>query len=340
MSEFAPLLRAVAGGESLSAETMRAAIGALMDESWSAAQAGAFLAALATKGETADELVGAAAAMRERSLHVDHALPVVVDTCGTGGDGAGTINISTAVGFVVASCGIPVAKHGGRAASSKCGSADVLEALGVPIDDGPEAARRNLERNGFTFMFAPSYHPAMKVVAPIRRELGIRTLFNLLGPISNPARATHQVIGVATDAHVELIGEALRGLGAQAGAVVHAVSGLDEVAGDGPTQVFQFGRTGVRRYRIDPAEFGIHAPNAEIAGGDAATNAAALRAILAGERSPRADLVALNAGLALVVAEQAETLSEGLATARRQLAEGAALAVFERACRPREEAGR
>jgi anthranilate phosphoribosyltransferase len=329
MNNYPALLRSVIARHDLDADAMAFAIGAIMDVEWSQAQAGAFLAALATKGETVSEVVGAAEAMRARSLHVEHEFPVVVDTCGTGGDNAHTINISTAVGFVVAGCGLPVAKHGNRAASSRCGSADVLEACGITIDSSPEIARRQLDDHRFAFLFAQAYHPAMKEVAPVRRQLGVRTVFNLLGPLSNPARATHQVIGVADGAHLELIGEALQRLGARAGAIVHSTSGLDEVAGDAPTDVFQFGAGKSRRYRIDPAEFGIRATSADVAGGMPVENAAALRAILAGEDSPRAAVVALNAALALVVAEHARSLAEGLEQARKSLASGAARSVFD-----------
>ncbi len=334
MSEFRAVLRALVARQDLDAETMAGAIGAIMDADWSPVQSGAFLAALASKGETVAEVVGAAEAMRARSLHVEHELDEVFDTCGTGGDGAHTFNISTAVGFVVAGCGLPVAKHGNRAASSRCGSADVLEASGIAIDASPESAARSLQRDGFAFLFAQRYHPAMKEVGPVRRDLGVRTVFNLLGPLANPARATRQVIGVAGPAYLELMGEALAGLGARAGAIVHAASGIDEVAGDAPTSVHHFDARGVRRYEIDPADYGIRATAADIAGGEPPENARALRDVLGGERSPRADVIALNAALALVVAERAATLAEGLATARTSLRGGAALAVFEAARNP------
>lgn len=333
MMEFTALLRRLVAREDLSAQEMSEAIGAIMDDRWSPPQSAAFLTALAAKGETPVEVVGAAQAMRDRSLRVEHTLPLVADTCGTGGDGTCTLNISTAVAFVVAGCGVPVAKHGNRAASSRCGSADVLEVLGVAIDTDPQSAARGLEENGFTFMFAPRFHPAMKAVGPVRRELGIRTLFNLLGPISNPAGATHQVIGVSRESHLELIGDALARLGSVAGAVVHAASGMDEVAGEGVTHVYQFGAGKARRYRIDPADFDVYAPISSLLGGDARENAAILRAILMGERSPRADVVALNAALVLVVAGVAESLTEGFHLARTSLRDGAALAVLERVVR-------
>ena len=334
--EFPTLLRALVAGRDLDADAMAFAVGAMMDGTWTATQAAALLAALATKGETTAEVVGAAEAMRARSLHVEHDFDVVVDTCGTGGDGAHTINVSTAVGFVVAGCGVRVAKHGNRAASSACGSADVLEASGLRIDASPETARALLEREYFAFLFAPQYHPAMKAIAPVRRELGIRTIFNVLGPLANPARATHQVVGVATPGNLALVGSALQTLGARAGAVVHAQSGIDEIAGDVPTSIYQFDAAGSRTWTLDPATYGIAAPADALAGGTPAVNAAALQAILAGERSPRAEIVALNAALVLLVAERCDDLAGGLALARTSLASGAALAVFDRLRTPSE----
>jgi anthranilate phosphoribosyltransferase len=335
VSAYASLLRALISRHDLDRDTIAGAIGAIMDADWTSAQAGAFLAALATKGETAEEVLGAALAFRERALHVEHALPIVADTCGTGGDGAQTINISTAVAFVVAACGIPVAKHGNRSASSKCGSADVLEASGIDIQAGPDDARRSLEQHGFAFLYAQTYHPAMRAVGPVRRELGVRTVFNVLGPLANPARASHQVIGVAVPHHLELVGGALQALGAERGAVVHARSGVDEVVGDAPTDVYQIAPSGVRRWTLEPSEFGIRASADDIRGGDVAFNLAALRAILEGERSPRADVVALNAALAFVVFERAASLAEGLALARATLARGAAAALFTELQHPR-----
>jgi anthranilate phosphoribosyltransferase len=335
-ADFRSLLRALIAGEDLDAEQMAYAIGAIMDAEWSPVQAGGFLAALATKGEAAAEVFGAAEAMRARCLHVEHDLELVVDTCGTGGDGAHTINVSTAAGFVLAGCGLHVAKHGNRAASSLCGSADVLEASGIAIDVGPETARRQLERDRFAFLFAPRYHPAAKEVAPVRRELGVRTIFNILGPLANPARATHQVIGVASEKHLDLVGAALQSLGSRAGAIVHARSGIDEIAGDAPTDVYQFGAGRARRWTLDPQSVGVEAPAGALAGGSPAHNAQALRSILEGEQTPRADVVALNAALVLVVTERASDLREGLALARSSLATGAALAAFDRLRYPTE----
>lgn len=329
MNDYPQLLRSVLAGRHLSADETAGAIGAIMDETLSDVRAAALLAALAAKGETVDEVVGAARAMRERSIRVAHDLPLVVDVCGTGGDGAGTINISTAVAFVVAGTGVPVAKHGNRAASSACGSADVLEALGVKIDRAPESSAYLLRAHRVAFLFAQRHHPAMRAVAPIRRELGVRTIFNVLGPLTNPAGATHQVVGVASDRHVELVAAALRKLGALAGAVVHAQNGLDEIAGDAPTSVVQFDRVGTRRWTLDPAAYGVHAPLAALHGGDAAFNARALLAILDGERSPRTDLVCLNAALALVVAGEAVDIDDGLVRARQSIERGAARAALD-----------
>jgi anthranilate phosphoribosyltransferase len=267
--------------------------------------------------------------MRERSVRVEHGFPLVVDVVGTGGDGAHTINISTAAAFIVAGCGVKVAKHGNRAASSSCGSADVLEALGVPLDRGPDEAAHVLRDAGICFLFAQRHHPAMRAVGPIRRELGVRTIFNVLGPLTNPASANRQVIGVARPEHLELVASALHALGAQAGAVVHSDDGLDEVSGDAPTQVVQFDRGGMRTWTLDPARYGVRASLAEIRGGDAATNAAALLAILDGERSPRADLVLLNAALALVVASEAVDIEDGMARGRTAVETGRARAALD-----------
>jgi anthranilate phosphoribosyltransferase len=335
-ADYRALLRGVIAGRDLLAEEMAFAIGAIVDGLWSPVQAAGLLGALAAKGEASSEVVGAAEAIRARAMHVEHDLPLVVDTCGTGGDGAQTINVSTAAGFVLAGCGLHVAKHGNRAASSLCGSADVLEAAGVRIDASPEIARVQLERDRFTFLFAPLYHAALKEVGPVRRELGVRTVFNVLGPLVNPARATHQVIGVSSEAHLELVGRALADLGARGGAVVHATSGIDEVAGDVPTHVYQIGPRGPRRWTLDPADYGVRAEADALQGGTPEFNAAALRAILAGERSARADVIALNAALVLVVAERVDDLAEGLALARRALADGSAYAVFDRLRRPTE----
>jgi anthranilate phosphoribosyltransferase len=337
--DYPALLRAVLAGEDLTAEETAQAVGAIMDETMSPVRAAALLAGLAAKGETAAEVVGAARAMRERSVRVDHGLPLVLDIVGTGGDGAHTINISTAAALVVAGCGIPVGKHGNRAASSTCGSADVLEALGVQLERDPDVSAQLLRDACITFLFAQRHHPAFRAVGPIRRELGVRTIFNVLGPLTNPAGANRQVVGVAHERHLTLLAEALRDLGGEAAAVVHSASGLDEIAGDGPTHVVQFDATGMRRWTLDPADYGVYAPLEAIRGGDAAFNAEVLLAIIEGEQSPRADLVALNAALALVVAGAAADITEGMALARAAIARGAARGALDALReRPREYA--
>lgn len=328
-SDFPALLRGVLAGHHLSSDEMASTIGAIMDETLSPVRAAALLAALAAKGETVDEVVGAARAMRERSVRVEHGLPMVLDVVGTGGDNAHTINISTMAAFVVAGCGVPVAKHGNRAASSACGSADVLEALGVKIDRSLESSARVLREHNIAFLFAQRHHPAMRAVAPIRRELGVRTVFNVLGPLTNPAGANRQLIGVARPEHVELVADALRALGAEAGAVIHGEDGLDEISGEAPTTVVQFGPGGVKRWTLDPGAFGVRATRADILGGDAATNALALLAILDGENSPRARLVELNAALALVVAGTARDVADGVARAHDSIQDGRARAALD-----------
>jgi anthranilate phosphoribosyltransferase len=329
MNDYPQLLRSVLRGEDLSADDAARMIGGIMDETISPVRTAALFAALAAKGESADEIVGAARAMRERCVRVEHGLPLVLDIVGTGGDGAGTINISTMAALVVAGCGIPVAKHGNRAASSACGSADVLEALGVEIERDPETSARLLREANIAFLYARRHHPATRAVGPVRSELGVRTIFNVLGPLTNPAGANRQVVGVAEERHLSLLAEALRDLGGDAAAVIHSASGLDEVAGEGPTHVMQFDAKGMRRWILDPADYGVHAPLDAIRGGDATVNAAAVLAILGGERSPRADLVALNAALALVVADAAADINDGMERARAAIANGSARAALD-----------
>jgi anthranilate phosphoribosyltransferase len=328
---FKEILQRLVAGEDLPEEDAGALAGAIMDGSITPAQSAAVLTALAAKGETATELTGAARAMRERSLTVKHDLPLVADVVGSGGDGAGTINISTLAALVVAAADVPVAKHGNRAASSQCGSADLLEAAGMKLEISPEQAAKSLNETGFAFMFAPIYHPAMKNVAPIRRELGIRTIFNILGPLTNPARATHLLVGVARNEQLEIVGDVLRALGVRAGAVVHAHSGIDEIGGEGPTAVYEFGEGWSKRWTLDPEEFGVRASADEIRGGEVAQCRQAFESILAGEQSPRSDVVALNAALAFRVCGKTADIKDGMDLARAQLYEGRAASLFARA---------
>lgn len=330
-SSYAPLLRRLIAGQDLSRYEAARFVGDVMDATYTPAQAAGLLVALAAKGENVEEIVGAATAMRERSVRVDHGLPMVVDVVGTGGDGANTVNISTMAALVVAAAGIPVAKHGNRAASSACGSADVLEAAGLAIEISPDEAAIMLRESGFTFMFAPRYHPAMRNVGPIRRELGVRTIFNILGPLTNPARATHQLVGVAREALVEPIGNVLRVLGVRRGAVVHASNGLDEVAGDVPTVVHSFDEDGARTWTLDPCDYGVHVALADIVGGSVDRCREAFFAILSGIDSPAARVVALNAAVVLHAVGKGTRLEDEFDRAVAILRSGAALRTFERA---------
>jgi anthranilate phosphoribosyltransferase len=325
------IVQVVAGetlGEEAAAETMRE----IMTGVATTAQLGAFLTALRLRGETADEVTGLARVMREHAVHVPlrHDLRAV-DTCGTGGDAAGTFNVSTAAGLVVAALGQPVAKHGNRAATSQCGSADVLEALGVKLDLGPEQVARCVETVGFGFMFAPAYHPAMRHVGPTRREIGIRTVFNILGPLTNPAGARYQTLGVADAKLLPLMGAALSRLGCARALVVYGEDGVDEISLGAPTQVCEVAEGQLREYTITPESLGLpERSRDEVRGGDPQQNAALLRAVLGGEQDGApADMVAANAGAALYVTGHAETLRDGAQMAREALRSGKALGTLE-----------
>jgi anthranilate phosphoribosyltransferase len=323
-------------GESLSQAEAAAAMEDIMEDRATAAQFGAFVTALRVKGETADEIAGMADVMRRKVLRVPTDLPVV-DTCGTGGDGSGTFNVSTAAAFVVAAAGQPVAKHGNRGMSSKCGSADVLEALGVNISLGPDAVARCIEQAGVGFMFAPAYHPAMKFAAPLRREIGIRTVFNILGPITNPAGAQTQVLGVATAQTQAHLAGALGRLGSKRALVVHGLEGLDEFSIAGPSLVHDLRAGEVSEYRVHPEEVGLTlGTTLDVRGGDAAQNAAIIRGVLAGKRNgngaanaAQRGIVALNAGAALVASGTAASLADGVRLAADVIDSGAALATLE-----------
>jgi anthranilate phosphoribosyltransferase len=331
MTAYAPLLRRLIGGEHLTSDEAADFIGDVMDGAYTPVQAAGLLVALAAKGERIDEIAGAARAMRERSLRVEHDLPMVVDVVGTGGDGANTFNISTMAALVVAAAGIPVAKHGNRAASSACGSADVLEAAGLPLEIAPQTAAAMLQETNFTFMFAPRYHPAMRNVGPVRRELGVRTIFNVLGPLTNPARATHQVVGVAREPLVETVGKVLTALGTRSGAVVHGSNGLDEVAGDVPSLVYSFDEHGGRAWTLDPARYGVTTPLSELVGSSVEACLEAFLSILGGERALAAKVVALNAAVVLHAVGARESLEDALDQSWSILRSGAALRTFERA---------
>lgn len=323
-------IRRVVGGGDLALEDMRESIGAIMDGQATPSQVAALLVALHLKGETADEIAGAASAMRAHAIRVPATRHPIVDVCGTGGDASGTFNISTAVAFVVAGAGVTVAKHGNRAMSSRCGSADVLEALGVRIDAPPEAAAAALDTHGIAFLFAQAYHPAMRHVAPVRREIGVRTLFNVIGPLSNPAGAHRQIVGVPRPELLALVATALARLGCERAAVVHGHGGVDELSLSGRNRVAEWTGDSVVEYEIDAAELGIEAaPNDALAGGDGAQNAAIVRGVLAGGRGPHRDVVALNAGLALVIAGVAADLRAGVGLGYAVIDDGRAAAKLD-----------
>lgn len=318
-------------GEDLSEEEMIRATAAIMEGEASPAQIGGFLTGLRLKGETVDEITGAARVMRQKALKVHYQAPVVIDTCGTGGDSANTFNISTTVAFIVAAAGIPVAKHGNRAVSSRCGSADLLEALGVKVDLTPERVEHCLQEVGMGFLFAPVFHLAMKHAIGPRRELGFRTIFNLLGPLTNPAGANCQLIGVYQAELTEPMAEVLRRLGVARAMVVHGAGGLDELslAGVNHASLLQDGQ--ITSFAFRAGELGLkEAPNETLRGDDPRANARITEAILRGEENgPRLAVVLLNAGAALWVAGAAPDLPGGITLSRKLLAEGSPYAKLE-----------
>jgi anthranilate phosphoribosyltransferase len=326
---FKPLLARLADGATLSEDDAGAFFAACLRGEPTPAQIGAAVTAMRLRGETVGELIACARAMRAASVK----LPVpydVIDVCGTGGDGLHTLNISTAVAFVAAGAGVKVAKHGGRAASSKSGSSDVLSALGVNIAASTEVERRCLDEAGVCFMFAPIHHPAMKHVMGVRSELGFRTLFNMLGPLTNPAGARRQVVGVPSSRFVEPLARALGGLGAERAWVVHG-EGMDELTTTGETEVAEWRNGAVRLFTITPEAVGLPRVSLELLkGGDPDFNAAALRALLAGETGPYRDIVLLNSAAALLVADHVETLREGVEAGKRSIDSGAASTALER----------
>ena len=320
------IARAVAF-ENLSRELARASMEQILAGEATPAQIAALAIALRMKGETADEIAGMAEAMRQRVSPLRTRRAPLLDTCGTGGDNAHTFNISTTVAIVTASCGVAVAKHGNRAVSSRTGSADVLESLGVGIDLTPEDAGRSLDVVGITFLFAPNYHGAMRHAAGPRRELGMgmRTVFNALGPLTNPAGAPRQLLGVYSDNLVPMLADVLRQLGSERALVVHGADGLDELTVFAKNHAAELRDGAVREFEIDPAVLGLaHTDRAAVAGGGAADNAAKVRAVLAGEPGAARDIVVLNTAAALVVADVVPDLAQGVARARAAIDSGAA----------------
>jgi anthranilate phosphoribosyltransferase len=313
-------------GSSLERAEARSVMDEIMRGDATPAQIGGFLVALRLKGETADEIAGCAEAMRAHVLRVTPDRDDLVDTCGTGGDGGRTFNISTAAAIVAAAAGAAVAKHGNRAVSSASGSADVLEALGFSLEQPPERIARSIDELGFGFMFAPTHHPAMRHAAPVRKELAARTVFNVLGPLTNPAGARAQVIGVYAPDLVPTIAEVLAQLGARRAFVVHGFAGIDELSPAGPNLVCEVVDGGVRERTIDPAELGIEpCPPEDLLGGSPAENAECIRAVFSGDGGGKRDAVLLNAAGAIAAAGHAEDLREGLELARAAVDGGAAL---------------
>ncbi len=322
-------IRAVVGGEDLSEEAASEVMGAIMDGEATSAQIASLVTAMRVKGETADEITGFARAMRERATAVRPAVSGYIDTCGTGGDGLNTFNISTTTAFVVAGAGVPIAKHGNRAVSSASGSADVLEALGVRIDLSPEDMARCVDEAGVGFLFAQALHSSMRHAAGPRREIAIRTVFNVLGPLTNPAGARRQLLGVYDESLVPILAEVAGRLGAERVLVVHGHPGMDEVSVSGPTTVAEYAEGAVRAFEVTPEQVGIaRVPVEQLAGGDAQTNAAITRGVLEGEVGARREVVVLNAAVALLAAEKAADLAEGVARARESIDSGAALAAL------------
>jgi anthranilate phosphoribosyltransferase len=322
-------ISAATAGESLSMDDAVTVMREVMEGEVTPAQLGSYLTALSLKGETPEEIAGFATVMREKSLRVS-VDDTAIDTCGTGGDRKGTFNISTAAAFVVAGAGLTVAKHGNRAASGDCGSADVLEALGVRIELPPEAVERCLREIGIGFMFAPAYHPAMRYAAPVRREIGIRTVFNVLGPMTNPAGVPCQLIGVGYPEVANKMAEALRLFGTHHAIIVHSDDGMDELSLGSDTAGWEVLDGEIRPYVVRPRDLGLpHATPEDLRGGDPAANAETMRSILSGTRGPVRDAVVLNSGAALVAGDMADTLSDGIELAAASIADGRAAEKLE-----------
>jgi len=327
---FRELIEKLQQRADLTVEEAAAAMEAIMDGRAQPSQIAGFLVALAMKGERPDEIVGLARTMRARATKLSRSFSPVFDTCGTGGDGAGTFNVSTVAALVLAACGVRVAKHGNRSASSRCGSADLLEALGVNVAAPPEVVERCLERAGIAFLFAPVFHPSMKHAGPTRKELGIRTAFNLLGPLTNPAGAERQLVGVPRPELTELVARSLAQLGAQRAWVVHGADGLDEISTTGYTKVSECRGGSVNTFYLHPADVGLpkSAPES-LLGGDAADNAAIARAVLAGQPGGPRDVVLLNAGASLLIAGRAATIRDGIGIAASAIDSGRAAEVLD-----------
>jgi anthranilate phosphoribosyltransferase len=326
MDDLKSIIGKVATGATLSRDEAATAFAAMMSGEATPSQMGGLLMALRVRGETVDEITGAVAAMRGKMLRVE-APADAIDVVGTGGDGSGSVNVSTCAAFIVAGSGVPVAKHGNRALSSRSGAADVLASLGVKIDLNPDKVGRCIKEAGIGFMFAPAHHPAMKNVGPTRVELATRTIFNLLGPLSNPAGVRRQMVGVFSKQWVQPLAQVLKNLGSEAAWVVHGSDGLDEITLTGPTSVAALENGNIRSFEVTPEDAGLarSAPGS-LAGGDADANAVALRGVLEGKPGAYRDVALLNAAAALIVAGKAKDLKEGVAIGARTLDSGAAAA--------------
>ena len=334
MAGFTPLLEKLLRHEDLTTAEAALAMEDVMEGRAAPAALAALLAALVMKGERPAEIVGFARAMRTHATPLSAPAGDVFDTCGTGGDRSGTFNISSAAAIVVAACGVTVAKHGNRSVSSQCGSADVFEALGVRIDAPPPVVERTLHDAGIAFFFAPTFHPSMRHAASTRRELGIRTAFNLLGPLTNPAGAQRQLVGVPKPELTELLARALLLLGSARAWVVHGADGIDELSTTGYTKVSECRADAVNTFYVHPADFGLaKAAPSDLKGGDAATNAAIVREILGGTPGARRDVVLLNAGAGLFIAGQVASVREGIARAAGAIDAGAARDTLDRMIR-------
>jgi anthranilate phosphoribosyltransferase len=318
-------LSKIVSGNNLTSTEAREVMREIMHGQATSAQIGAFLTALRMKGETADEIAGCALAMRESAIAVKPKRNQLVDTCGTGGDGSGTFNISTTVAFVASGAGLAVAKHGNRSVSSRCGSADLLQALGVNLELSPEQIAQCIDEVGIGFLFAPKLHPAMKHALAPRKEIGLRTIFNILGPLSNPAQAKRQLLGVYHSDLTELMAEVLRALGAEHAFVVHGADGLDELSVTGQNKVSRLYNGYIETYHLDPEELGLpRAKLIDLAGGTIGDNAETTRALLEGKRGPKRDVVLLNAAAVLIAGGKASSFSEGLVLAAEAIDNGSA----------------
>jgi len=327
---FREYLTKIIGGKNLNQSEMSQMISMIFSGEVTDSQVGAFMAALATKGETFEELAGAAQAMRRKALRIEAPGQTVVDTCGTGGDGANTFNISTTTAFVVAGCGVTVAKHGNRSVSSQCGSADLLENLGINLSTTPEIVEEAIAEIGIGFLFAPLYHGAMKYAMTARKEVGVRSIFNMLGPLTNPAGANCQLLGVYAPQLTEMFAEALKMLGSRRAFVVHGHDGLDEISVCASTRLAELSDGQIRTYDISPEQFfGEAADPQDLIGGDPALNAEITRGVLGGEKGARRNVILLNAAAALVAAGKAPDFSAGIRLAEEAIDSGAAAGKLE-----------